>query len=148
MFSWWGFLWNEHTLYQTKSHQENLKMWKSSKWQFRQTERNILDSPKVNVWCCLIRDRVIGPYFLKRKLSNSITVWTCCKHFVFPNWTEIPILKCFFPTRRGPAALGPAGETVSGSTFSLQVDWEGWTPCLASKIPGSDAPQLLPMGVC
>ena len=100
------FVWYQVCSFQTKSHQENLKMRKSSKWQFRQTERNILDSPKVNVWCCLIRDRVIGPYFLKRKLSTSKTIWTCWNHFVFPNWTEIQILKCF-SNKTVPRRIGP-----------------------------------------
>ena len=57
------FVWYQVCSFQTKRHQENIKMRKSSKWQFRHIERNffILTSTQKK---CSKRDAQVAYYFI------------------------------------------------------------------------------------
>lgn len=42
------------------------------------------DSPKVNVWCGLMHDRIIGPFFFAEKTVKSVNYLDMLENFVFP----------------------------------------------------------------
>ncbi|KFM78615.1 hypothetical protein X975_09761, partial [Stegodyphus mimosarum] len=47
------------------------------------------DSPKVNVWCGLIHDRVIEPFFFTEKTVSSVVYLDMLENFVFPQLEEL-----------------------------------------------------------
>jgi hypothetical protein len=50
-------------------HRHNIRIWANERpHDFVEHEH---DSPKVNVWCALTRDRVIGPYFFAEHAVTS-----------------------------------------------------------------------------
>jgi hypothetical protein len=62
-------------------HQYNLRIWANERpHDFVEHER---DSPKVNVWCALTRDRVIGPYFFAERTvtpHNYLDMLDCLQY--------------------------------------------------------------------
>ncbi|GBO25328.1 hypothetical protein AVEN_24256-1 [Araneus ventricosus] len=42
------------------------------------------DSPKVSVWCGLLHDRIIGPFFFSEETARSDTYLDMLEIFVFP----------------------------------------------------------------
>ncbi|KFM68034.1 hypothetical protein X975_05352, partial [Stegodyphus mimosarum] len=47
------------------------------------------DSPKVNVWCGLMHDRVIGHFFFTEKMDSSVVYLDKLENFVFPQLEEL-----------------------------------------------------------
>ncbi|KFM72225.1 hypothetical protein X975_12840, partial [Stegodyphus mimosarum] len=47
------------------------------------------DSPKVNVQCGLMHDRVIGPFFFTEKTVSSVVYLDMLENFVFPQLEEL-----------------------------------------------------------
>jgi hypothetical protein len=52
-------------------------------------EEHIRDSPKVKVWCGLLHDRVIGPFFFHEPTVTSDTYLDMLQHFVYPQLEEL-----------------------------------------------------------
>ncbi|KFM65620.1 hypothetical protein X975_08683, partial [Stegodyphus mimosarum] len=47
------------------------------------------DSPKVNMWCGLMHNRVIGPFFFTEKTVSSVVYLDMLKNFVFLQLEEL-----------------------------------------------------------
>lgn len=50
---------------------------------------HVRDSPKVNVWCGLMYDQVIGPFFFAEKTINGTIYLDMLEQFLFPQIEEI-----------------------------------------------------------
>ena len=69
-------------------NRHNVRIWGTSNpHAFCEKER---DSPKVNVWCCLMKDRVIGPYFFKEKTVTQYNYLNLLETFCVPQLNGIP----------------------------------------------------------
>ncbi|KFM68198.1 hypothetical protein X975_25037, partial [Stegodyphus mimosarum] len=65
----------------------NVRIWRSENpHEYRETQR---DSPKVNVWCGLMHDRVIGPFLFTEKTVSSVVYLDMLENFVFPQLEEL-----------------------------------------------------------
>lgn len=51
-----------------KVNHHNVRIWGSENP--HAYHEHVCDSPKVNVWCCLMVDRVIGPFFFAKKTGK------------------------------------------------------------------------------
>jgi hypothetical protein len=50
---------------------------------------HIRDSPKVNVWCGLLHDRLIGPFSLAEATVTSRNCLDMLENFVYPHLQEL-----------------------------------------------------------
>jgi hypothetical protein len=63
-------------------HQNNVRIWANElPHEFVEHER---DSPKVNLWCALSRDRVIGPYFFTERTATPHNYLDILELFAVP----------------------------------------------------------------
>ncbi|KFM67649.1 hypothetical protein X975_03945, partial [Stegodyphus mimosarum] len=68
-------------------NRHNMRIWGSENpFEYREAQR---DSPKVNVWCGLMHDRVIGPFFYTEKTVSSVVYLDMLENFVFPQLEEL-----------------------------------------------------------
>ncbi|KFM65698.1 Transposable element Tcb2 transposase, partial [Stegodyphus mimosarum] len=68
-------------------NRRNVRIWGSENpHEYRQAQ---MDSPKVNVWCGLMHDRVIGPFFFTEKTVSSVVYLDMLENFVFPQLEEL-----------------------------------------------------------
>ena len=68
-------------------NRHNVPIWGSENpHEYREAEK---DSPKVNVWCGLMHDRIIGPFFFTEKTVSSIVYLHMLENFVFPRLEEL-----------------------------------------------------------
>ncbi|KFM73428.1 hypothetical protein X975_25985, partial [Stegodyphus mimosarum] len=66
-------------------NRRNVRIWGSQNpHEYREAQR---DSPKVNVWCGLMHDRVIGPF--TEKTVSSVVYLDMLENFVFPQLEEL-----------------------------------------------------------
>ena len=65
-----------------KVNKHNCRIWGSENLHVSiEMER---DSQKINVWCGLMKDKVVGPFFsLKKKLLQALHTWICCNNLQF-----------------------------------------------------------------
>lgn len=52
-------------------------------------QEHVRDSPKVNVWCGLLHDQVVGPFFFAEKTINGIIYLDMLEQFLFPQIEDI-----------------------------------------------------------
>ncbi|KFM75908.1 hypothetical protein X975_13916, partial [Stegodyphus mimosarum] len=68
-------------------NRHNVRIWGSENpHEYREAQR---DSSKVNVWCGLIHDRVIGPFFFTEKTVSWVVYLDMLENFVFPQLEEL-----------------------------------------------------------
>ncbi|KFM62835.1 hypothetical protein X975_24013, partial [Stegodyphus mimosarum] len=68
-------------------NRHNVRIWGSENpHEYRETQR---DSPKVNVWCGLMHDRVIGLFVFTEKTVLSVVYLDMLENFVFPQLEEL-----------------------------------------------------------
>ncbi|KFM59228.1 hypothetical protein X975_23270, partial [Stegodyphus mimosarum] len=68
-------------------NRHNVRIWGSENpHEYREAQR---DSRKVNVWCGLMHDRVIGPFFFTEKTVSSVVYLDVLENFVFPQLEEL-----------------------------------------------------------
>ncbi|KFM71424.1 hypothetical protein X975_15209, partial [Stegodyphus mimosarum] len=68
-------------------NRHNVRVWRSGNpHEYHEAQR---DSPKVNVWCGLMYDRVIGPFFFTEKTVSSVVYLDILENFVFPQLEEL-----------------------------------------------------------
>ena len=68
-------------------NRHNCRIWGSE--QPNIVHEHVRDSPKVNVWCGLMHDRVIGPFFFAEQTINGIIYLDMLEQFLFPQIEEI-----------------------------------------------------------
>ncbi|KFM73977.1 hypothetical protein X975_13500, partial [Stegodyphus mimosarum] len=65
----------------------NVRIWGfENPHEYREAQR---DSPKVNVWCGLMRNRVIAPFFFTEKTVSSVVYLDMLENFVFTQLGEL-----------------------------------------------------------
>ncbi|KFM61825.1 hypothetical protein X975_12247, partial [Stegodyphus mimosarum] len=65
----------------------NVRIWGSQNpHEYSEAQR---DSPKVNVWCELMHDRVTGPFFFTEKTISSVVYLDMLENFVFSQLEEL-----------------------------------------------------------
>ncbi|GBM22387.1 hypothetical protein AVEN_131502-1 [Araneus ventricosus] len=63
-------------------NRHNVRIWGSeTPHKYREVQRH---SPKVNVWCGFMYDRVIGPFFFTEKTLTSVIFLDMLGNFAFP----------------------------------------------------------------
>ena len=68
-------------------HKHNVRTWaKENPHVYVEHQRN---SPKVNVWCALAHDRVIGPYFITEKTIKSEPYLDMLENYAMPQIKEV-----------------------------------------------------------
>ncbi|KFM65773.1 hypothetical protein X975_25152, partial [Stegodyphus mimosarum] len=68
-------------------NRHNVRIWGSENpHEYREAQR---DSTKVNVWCGLMHDRVIGPFVFTEKTVSSVVYLDMLENFVFPQLEEL-----------------------------------------------------------
>jgi hypothetical protein len=70
-----------------KVNKQNVRIWGSEHPHV--TVGHIRDSPKVNVWCCLLHDRLIGPFFFAEATVTSKNYLDMLKNFVYSQLQEL-----------------------------------------------------------
>ena len=55
----------------TRLDEDNVRIWGSTNPHM--VREVIRDSPKVNVWCCVMVDRIIGPFFFAEQTVSATT---------------------------------------------------------------------------
>ncbi|KFM70764.1 hypothetical protein X975_05074, partial [Stegodyphus mimosarum] len=68
-------------------NRHNVHIWGSENpHEYREAQR---DSPKVSVWCGLMHDGVIGPFFFTEKTVSSVVYLDMLENFIFPQLEEL-----------------------------------------------------------
>jgi hypothetical protein len=70
-----------------KVNKQNVRIWGSE--QPHATVEHIRDSPKVNVWCGLLHNRLIGPFFFAEATVTSRNYLDMLENFVHPQLQEL-----------------------------------------------------------
>jgi hypothetical protein len=65
-----------------KVNRHNCRIWGAEKPQ--QIRQHARDSPKVNCWCAVLRDRVIGPFFFAERTVTAITYLDILENYAIP----------------------------------------------------------------
>lgn len=68
-------------------NRHNCRIWGSQ--QPNEIHEHVRDSPKLNVWCGLLNDRVVGPFFFAERTITGIIYLDMLELFVFPQIDEI-----------------------------------------------------------
>lgn len=68
-------------------NRHNCRIWGSQ--QPNNVQEHVRDSPKLNVWCGLLYDKVIGPFFFAEKTINGIVYLDMLEQFLFPQLEDI-----------------------------------------------------------
>lgn len=121
--------------------------WSENPHEYREMAR---DSPKVNVWCALIHDRIIGSFFFAEKTVTSVIYLDMLQNFVFPQ-TEVLQPEIVFQqdsTRQCATSLEHHSSWCFGQTFSRKMDWTRWSNFLAPKITWHNPTGFFPLGIC
>lgn len=85
-------------------NRHNVRIWGTTNpHAFCEVERY---SPKVNVWCCLMRDRVIGPYFFEDNTINQTNYLNMLETFCTPELNRIQNPELFFQQDGAPPHWG------------------------------------------
>ena len=75
----WGNIWtSSRPIWGTENPREYLE-----------NEKN---SPKINVWCAMLYDKIIGPYFFQEKTVNQESYLKLLTEFAFPKLSRVPNL--------------------------------------------------------
>ncbi|KAJ4433709.1 hypothetical protein ANN_16020 [Periplaneta americana] len=70
-----------------KVNTHNVRIWGSTNPHM--VREVIRDSPKVNVWCCVMVDRIIGPFFFAEQTVNATTYKDMLKLYAIPQLFEL-----------------------------------------------------------
>lgn len=70
-----------------KVNRHNCRIWGSEKP--HAVREHMRDSPKVNVWCGLFHDRVIGPFFFAEQTISGIVYLDMLENFVMPQLEDL-----------------------------------------------------------
>lgn len=70
-----------------KVNRHNVRIWGSENPHF--SMEMVRDSPKVNVWCGLLHDRVIGPFFFAEASITSAVYLDMLEQFAFPQIEDL-----------------------------------------------------------
>lgn len=65
-----------------KVNKHNVRIWGSENP--HATTEHVRDSPKVNVWCGVLEDRIIGPFFFHEPTVTASTYLDMLEQFVYP----------------------------------------------------------------
>jgi transposase len=78
-----------------KVNRHNCCIWGIEKPQ--EVEEHERDSPKVNVWCALGKDRIIGPFFFEGWVVNSESYLEMLQNYYIPELTRLGpiVIQCF-----------------------------------------------------
>jgi hypothetical protein len=80
------------------------------------------DTPKVNVWCGMKKDRIIGLFFFQEATVTSHSYLNMLEH------------SATVPSRRTEPTFWTHSPSVLKLTFSEQVDWKRRFPSMTYKI--------------
>lgn len=70
-----------------KVNTHNVRIWGSTNPHM--VREVIRDSPKVNVWCCVMVDRIIGPFFFAEQTVNATTYKDMLELYAIPQLFEL-----------------------------------------------------------
>jgi hypothetical protein len=70
-----------------KVNKQNVRIWGSE--HPRATVEHITDSLRVNEWCCLLHDRLIGPFFFAEVTVISSIYLNMLENFVYPQLQDL-----------------------------------------------------------
>jgi len=70
-----------------KVNQHNVRIWGSENPHM--VIEHIRDSPKVNVWCGLLHDRLVGPFFFAEDTVTSTIYMNMLEGFAFPQIEDL-----------------------------------------------------------
>lgn len=70
-----------------KVNRHNVRIWGSENPNF--TREEIRDSPKVNVWCGLMHNKIIGPFFFAELSITGNIYLDMLQHFVIPQLNDL-----------------------------------------------------------
>jgi hypothetical protein len=94
------------------------------------------DSPKVNVWCALTRDRVIGPYFFAEGTVTSHNYLDMLELFAIPQIDDDNVI---FQLDGAPAQYGNIIMEFLDEIFPQRWigrgGWKEWPPCSPDLTP-------------
>lgn len=68
---------------------QNCRYWASENPYYR-IQRNSQFAKKVNVWCAVLQDRIIGPYFLEETLNQEVYL-DLLDNFLIPELDDLPL---------------------------------------------------------
>jgi len=96
----------------------NCRIWGSQ--QPNEIHEYVRDSPKLNVWCGLFHDQVIGPFFFVEKTITGLVYLDMLELFVLPqtDWTAN-----HFYARWGSTSLPSRSTRCIERTLSQRLDW-------------------------
>ena len=90
-------------------NRHNVRIWsKENPREYREEPRN---SPKANVWCGLLHNQVIGPFFFSEATVNQASYLTMLEDFAYLS-TASTGTRCHFSAGWCTSLPGTSGKTV------------------------------------
>lgn len=110
---------------------QNCRFWSTENPNFR-IITNSQRFKKVNVWCAIRFDKIIGPYFFDDNLNQHSYLEML--EFFFTCHGRRQCRRLFFSTRWVSCTFHSSGNEFSESPLSWKMDWTIWSSALASAI--------------
>jgi hypothetical protein len=110
-------------------NRHNWRIWGSE--QSNEIHEYILDSAKVNVWCGLLCDRVVGPFFYAESTITGGIYHDMLENYFFPPQIED------LGRKTGNLVIFMQDGAPAWRRSSQRLDWEGRTNILSSQKPRS-----------
>jgi len=107
-------------------------------------------SPKVNVWCGLLYDRVIGPFFFSESTITGVVYLNLLEQHVFPQietFEQETVSRVIFMQDGASPHFSCFVTDVLNERFPDARIGKGWTDTLATSKPRSLSTLFFPVGV-
>ena len=128
-------------------NRHNCRIWGTQ--QPNEIHEYVRGSPKVNVWCGLLYDRVIGPFFLSESTITGVVYLDLFEQYVFPQigtFKQETVSRVIFMQDRAPPHFSCFVTDVLNE-IPWRLDWKGWTNTLATSKPGPLSTWFFPVEV-
>lgn len=113
-------------------NRHNVRIWGSQ--QPHSVMEHVRDSPKVNVWCGVMCNMIIRPFFFAEKIVTGSSYLDMLQLYAFPQLEHLQP-SVFFSTRRCSTPLVARRAASSECNISRPLDRTRWTNGLASTFP-------------
>ena len=107
-------------------------------------------SPKVNVWCGLLYDCVIGPFFFSESTITGVVYLNLLEQHVFPQietFEQETVSRVIFMQDGASPHFSCFVTDVLNERFPDARIGKGWTDTLATSKPRSLSTLFFPVGV-
>ena len=129
-------------------YRHNCRIWGTQ--QPNEIHEYVRGSPKVNVWCGLLYDRVIGPFFFSESTITGVVYLNLLEQHVFPQietFEQETVSRVIFMQDGASPHFSCFVTDVLNERFPDARIGKGWTDTLATSKPRSLSTLFFPVGV-